>query len=117
MKIHRFLKSMFKDGKIRLYTTPGLSSILTDKNFQILRNLKLEDDGHYLWLPTEQLVALPRIQEVEVDGRSGLQNETLLIPIHDYIQLTQPFNHFSKYFSPILEGPPENFEVIEVNEA
>jgi hypothetical protein len=115
MKIERFLCGMFGDGKIYLLKTDGLNDVLTDKNFQYLRNLTLEYSDKYLWLPTEQVVALPHIENVEDDnGRTWVQNQTLLIPIHDYLQLTNPHQLLSKYFLPLLKEPPESLESLKV---
>lgn len=114
MKIQRFLYGMF-DGKICLLKTDGVNKILSDKNFQYLRNLQPEDSDKYLWLPTEQVVALPHIETVsDKDGRTWVQNQTLLIPIHDYIQLTNPIQALSKFFLPILDQPPESLEPLKV---
>lgn len=113
--IEQFLYGMFQ-GKISLLKTDGVNKILSDKNFQILRNLKMEDSDKYLWLPTEQIVALPRIVNVEdSNGRSWVQNHTILIPIHEYIQQTDPKKIFSKFFLPPLEEIPKNLEPIKVN--
>jgi hypothetical protein len=81
VKVERFLYGMF-NGKIYLLKTEGVNNLLSDKNFQFLRNLREEDSDKYLWLPTEQIVALPHIVKVEDDnGRSWVQNQTLLIKI------------------------------------
>ena len=89
--------------------------MLSEKNFQYLRNLKEEDCDKYLWLPTEQIIALPHIITVTDDnGRTWVQNQTLLIKIHDYLQLTDPYKLFSKFFLPSLGDLPENFEPIEI---
>ena len=100
MKIARFKYGMASDGKIILEKSDGLSDVLTDKNFQLLRELTEEDNENYLWLPTEQLVALPRITTVkDDDGRPFVQNETVLLPIHDYIQLTNPRQTLARFFN------------------
>lgn len=114
MKIERFLYGMI-DGKIYLLKTNGVNKLLSDKNFQYLRNLKEEDSDKYLWLPTEQVIALPHIKTVSDDnGRTWVQNQTLLIPIHDYIKLTKPHEIFHKFFESVLNKPPEVFERIKV---
>jgi len=112
MKIERFVYGMF-DGKICLFTTDGLNSVLSDKNFQRLRTLTVADDGKYLWLPTEQIIAFPHITMVDDDdGREFIQNKTLLVPIHDYLQLTNANEVLSKFF--VLDWDVENLESIEV---
>jgi hypothetical protein len=88
------------NGKIELTKSDSLSDVLTDQNFRYLRDLTVEDNGKYLWLPTEQLIALPHIKFVEdKDGRTFVQNETILISIHDYIELTNPNKTLQPYFS------------------
>lgn len=115
MRIQRFLYGMF-DGKICLLKTDGVNNILSDTNFQKLRKLTPEDSDKYLWLPTEQVVALPHIETVEDDdGRTWVQNQTLLIPIHDYIQLTNPIQLLSKFFLPVLAEVPKSLEPLEVS--
>lgn len=115
MKIERFLCGMF-NGKISLIKTDGLNDVLTDKNFQHLRSLGVEDSDRYLWLPTEQVVALPHIETVEDEnGRIWVQNETRLIKIHDYLQLTNPYKVLSNFpFLTPLDELPESLEPLEV---
>ena len=116
MKVERFLYGMF-DGKICLLKTDGVNKLLSDKNFQWLRNLRVEDSDKYLWLPTEQVVALPHIEKVsDENGRDWVQNQTLLIPIHDYIQCTNPYKLLSKFFLPILDELPGELEPIQVEQ-
>ena len=113
MKIERFFYGMI-DGKIILLKTNGLNKILSDRNFQFLRKLTPEDKNQW-WLPAEQIVALSHVETVEDDnGRTWVQNQTLLIPIHDYINLTKPEEVFHKYFEPTFQKSPEIFEPIEV---
>ena len=103
------------NGKIHLLKTNGVNDLLSDKNFQFLRNLSEENSDKYLWLPTEQIIALPHIITVADDnGRMWVQNQTLLINIHDYLQLTNPYQLFSKFFLPPLDELPEKLEPIEV---
>jgi len=114
MTIERFRYGMF-DGKIVLAKTDGLAAILSDKNFQRLRTLTEEDSGKYLWLPTEQLIALPHITTVEdKDGRTFVQNETLLIPVHDYIRLSNPNRLLASYFTSEWKSNPEKLEPIKI---
>jgi len=114
MKIERFLYGMI-DGKIWLLKTDGLNAILSDKNFQRLRDLTEEDNEQYLWLPTEQLVAFPHITIVtDKDGRSFVQNETLLIGIHDYIQLSDPKRLLAPYFNSEWKSVPEKLEPLTI---
>ena len=115
MKIERFKYGMFDDGKVWMPKTDGLNAILSDKNFQRLRELKVEDNEKYLWLPTEQLVAFPRISIVsDEDGRTFVRNETLLIGIHDYLRLSDPKRLLSPYFSSEWKSVPEKLEPIVI---
>jgi len=114
MKIERFRYGMF-DGKILLEKTDGVNAILTDKNFQRLRNLTEADNEKYLWLPTEQLIAFPHITMAEDKaGRTFVQNETLLIGIHDYIRLSNPNRLLSPYFNGEWKTIPEKLEPIKI---
>jgi hypothetical protein len=114
MKIQRFIFGMF-DGKVTLVKTDGVNQILSDKNFQYLRNLTPEDSDKYLWLQTEQVIAFPHITVTEdKNGRTFVQNETLLIPIHDYIQLTNPKQIFTNLFQN-RDSVPEKLEPLEID--
>jgi len=98
------------DGKIILLKTVRVNEIMSDTSLQFLRKLTHTDPTEW-WLSTEQVVALSHIEKVQDgDGRSWVQNQTLLIPIHDYIRLTR--DNFTKYFEPILNKLPEIFEPI-----
>jgi hypothetical protein len=104
------------NGRVELAKTNGVNQILSDQNFQFLRDLTLEDSDTYLWLPTEQIVALPHITTVQdKDGRTFVQNETFLIPIHDYIQLTNPTKIFSPHFHSNQQSIPEKLEPLEID--
>jgi len=114
VKVERFLYGLIGD-KIYLLKTDDVNDILSPKNLEILRNLTEEDSDKYLWLPTEQLIALPHIIKVSDDnGRTWVQNQTLLITIHDYLQFTDPHHLFKKYFLPRLTHLPEKFEPLEI---
>jgi hypothetical protein len=114
MKIERFFYGMI-DGKIYQFKTDYLRAVLSDKNFEALRNVTEEDSDKYLWFPSQQLVALPRIITVaDKDGRTWVQNQTLLIGIHDYLHMTNPSKHLSGFFVPELTEVPEVFEPLEV---
>lgn len=115
MKIERFLYGMF-NGKICLLKTDGVNTLLSDKNFQYLRNLTEADSNKYLWLPTEQIIALPHIITVQDEnGRTFVQNETLLIPIHDYIRLTDPNKFLSQFFNSEWKDIPEKLESLKID--
>ena len=117
MKIERFVFGMF-NGKIGLAKTDGVCDLITDVNFQYLRNLTETPETGYLWLPTEQVIAFPRITTVyDDDGRDFVQNQTLLVPIHDYIKLTRPKGIFDlPFFAEDYNFLPEILEPLEVNE-
>jgi len=115
MKIERFFYGMI-DGKIYQFKTDYLRAVLSDKNFESLRNVTEEDSDKYLWFPSQQLVALPRITTVaDKDGRTWVQNQTLFVGIHDYLRMTNPSKYLSKFFVPELKEVPEVFEPLEVN--
>lgn len=115
MKIERFVYGMF-NGKIYLLKTDGVDKILSYKNFYYLKNLTEMDNNKYLWLPTEQVVAVPHVTKVEDgDGRTWVQNQTLLIKIHDYLQLTNPHLTLAQFFLPLSDELPESFNPIIVN--
>lgn len=113
MKIERFFYGMV-DSKIILLKTKRVNEILSDENFQFLRNLTPEDNNQW-WLPAEQIVALSHIEAVDDDnGRTWVQNQTLLIPIRDYIKLTKPHEIFHRFFESVLDKAPEVFDPITI---
>ena len=115
MKIQRFFYGMVK-GKIMLFKTEGVNHILSDANFQFLRKLTPQDNNAW-WLPTEQVVAISNIQTVhDNDGRKWVQNETLLIPINDYIKLTKPHEKLGLLFQKTLNEEPKSYETITIEE-
>jgi len=112
MNVEYILYGMF-NGKICLLKTDNVNAIISDKNLEFLRKLRVEDSDQHWWLPTEQLVALPHVQAVkDENGRDWVQNHTLLIPLHDYIQITKHI--FDRYFLPILDEPPERLEPLHI---
>ena len=114
MKIERFFYGMV-DGKIILLKTDRVNEILSDANFQFLRKLTADDVNEW-WLPAEQIVALSHIETVNDDnGRTWVQNQTLLIPIHDYIKLTKPHNLFHRFFDPVILDTPKTFEALNID--
>jgi len=114
MKIEHFFYGMI-DGKITLLKTTGVSRLLQDKTFQRLRELREADSDIYLWLPTEQAIALPHITKVyDKAGREFIQNHTLLIGIHDYLRLTNPKNLLLPFILSPFQEVPETFEPIKV---
>ena len=118
MPIEHFLYALFPDGKLGLIKTSGVNKILTDKSMEFLR--KKTCNGEPYWLPTEQVVAIQHIEQAtDKDGREGVWNHTLLIPIGEYIRLTDPCKLFSKYFIPkisVFDKSPESLEPIKTGE-
>lgn len=115
MKIERFFYGMI-NGKICQLKTDYLRAVLSDKNFESLRHVTLEDSNKYLWFPSQQLVALPQVRTVsDDDGRTWVQNETLIIGIHDYLSMTDPNKYLSRFFVAELKEVPDSFEALEVN--
>jgi len=111
MKIERFFYGMV-NGKIILLKTKRVNEILSDENFQFLRRLTPNDNKQW-WLPAEQIITLSHIEEInDGDGRAWVQNQTLLIPIQDYIKLTKPHEIFCRFFEPALHELPKTFESI-----
>ncbi len=94
------------NDKIILLKTEGVS-------FQFLRKLTPQDNNLW-WLPTEQIVAVSNVHEVnDNNGREWVQNETFLIPIHDYLNLTKPHELFKNLFMATITEQPEKFEAVE----
>ncbi len=113
MKVERFFYGMVK-GKIVLLKTDGLNQILSDESFQFLRKLVPTDNNQW-WLPTEQIVAVSHVEEIDDDnGRTWVQNQTLLIPILNYIQLTKPYTILHEFFEPIMQEAPTTFNPVEI---
>jgi hypothetical protein len=105
------------NGKVTQMKTEGVNRILSDQNFQLLKNLTVADSDKYLWLPTEQIIAVPHITEaVDKAGRTFVRNETLLLLIHDFLKLTNPAQIFSHLFEDSDEIP-ENLEPLEIDES
>jgi len=48
------------------------------------------------------------------DGREWPQNQTLIIGIHEYMELTHPNQYLERLFLPVLKEVPETFEPLEV---
>ena len=114
MKIERFFYGMI-NGKIYLSKTDGVTKILSDQNFQFLRKLTPKDNDQW-WFPVEQVISVSHIEEVDDDdGRTWVQNQTLLIQIYDYIELTKPTELFQNFFEPILDAPPEKLKPINMH--
>jgi len=96
------------NGKIVLFKTPGVNRLVSDRNQAILRSLGAESNGKYHWLRTEQVIAFHYIEEVsDGNGRKWVVNHTLLIPIHDYIRLTNPFEKLDSLFIKGIHNPEE----------
>lgn len=116
--LEHFLFGLFPDeidgkDKIQLYASPGIRGVLSDRNYQILRELQQDSSHKHFWLPDEQVVALPHIETVEdSSGRTWTRNHTVVIPIHIYIQLTEPFQTFSSLFTEDLEKPENGLQQI-----
>ena len=104
MSIEHFFYGLL-DGKIVYLKSNGVNDLISDKNLQRLRTLTIKDSEHYLWLPTEQVIALPHITETaDQFGRKCIQNQTLLIPVHEYIQQSKPYQIFAEWFKSLKEG-------------
>lgn len=98
MPIESFLFALDKDGNYHYIKSHGVNQLLSDVNLQYLRQKRSNPKEPY-WLPTEQVVAIQLIDQVKDDyGRIGVWNHTLLIPIDEYIRLTNPYKLFSKHF-------------------
>jgi hypothetical protein len=116
VKIHRFFYGMV-NGKVTQMKTEGVNQILSDSNFQRLKSLGVEDSDKYLWLPTEQVIAVPHITEtVDKAGRKFVRNETLLIPIHEFLKFTDPALIFSPFFLDV-DDIPESLEPLEIDKS
>ena len=95
--IEAFIFGMF-DGTIIFMKSPGVNGLVSSQNQMFIRNLPIGESGKYLWLPTEQVVAYPTIKKVaDNNGRDFIQNQTLLVPIHDYLRITNANQTLSKY--------------------
>jgi hypothetical protein len=115
MKIEVFLYGMF-NGKIRLLKTGGVNTLLSAQNFFKLRNLKPEDSGKYLWLPTEQVIAYPYVVKVsDGDGREWVKNQTLLMTIHDYLHYTNANELMASFLISMPDEFPKCLEPINLD--
>jgi len=112
MPVEQFVYGMFPDGKIGVLKSPNVNNVLSDINFQILR--ANPNPREALWLETEQLVVVQFVDETsDRDGREWVWNHTFLIPIKEYIRITDPHQLFSKYVVS-KDKPPTNLESIEI---
>ena len=101
--IEGFVYGMFY-GKIRQFKTDGVDLVISDRNFERLKKLPISATGKCLWLPTEQVIALPLVKPVsDRDGREWIQNRTLLVPIHDYLNLSKADQIIPHYFSSVFK--------------
>ncbi len=113
MKVEAFFYGMIK-GKIVLLKTDSVTNIISDSSFQFLRKLTPQDNNVW-WLPTEQIVAISKIIEIDDnDGRTWVQNETFLVPISDYLKLTNPQSIFQKFFEIPVNDLPLSFEPLQI---
>jgi hypothetical protein len=116
MKIERIFYGMIK-GRIILQKTAGVNKLLSDANITYIRNLTVKDSDRYLYFKNEQVIALPKIINVfdEKSKRSWVQNETRLIAVHDYFELTNPSKVlFQNVPFTELTEEPDQFTVIIV---
>jgi hypothetical protein len=120
--LEHFLFGLFPDetdgkDKIQLYPSPNIYKVLTDRNYQILREFQPDSNGKYSWLPDEQAVALHHIEMVEdAAGRTWTRNHTLIVPIHVYLKLSNPFKKFKTYLKNDLEKPVDGLHSIVIDE-
>lgn len=111
MPIEQLFCALLPDGEMLFLKTPGVD-VLSDSNIQFLRKPPDDDGGPY-WLPKEQMVAVQRIERVQDrDGRHEIWNHTLLIPIQEYIMLTNPHRLLAKHFLSKSEYPPTELEAL-----
>lgn len=116
MKLEHFWYGLTNgDGNIFKRSNKVLST-LTPKNLEVLQGLKANKDFQVNWLPTEQIVAVSSVENAkDRDGRQGVTNHTLLIPIKQYLQITPQPNAVFKKMS-MFEVPVSNvLEPLEVN--
>lgn len=118
MKIERYFYGMFpKTGKIGELMTSNVRSLIGQKGIEYLKALRPEDSHRYIWFP-QGVIAYPVIIDVQDEregkgGRTWVQNQTLLMGIHDYIQATID-GVFTSHALPTLKDYPEEFKVITV---
>jgi hypothetical protein len=110
--MEQFLYALFHDERYRLLKSPGVHQLLTDQNYEVLRTRDTASRDP-LWLDTERVVAYQDIHPVNYgNGLTGIWNHTLLIPIREYIRLTNPFTAIQRFFFTHEDAVPDALATI-----
>jgi len=96
----------------KLYQTPNASKLLSKQNLQYLYHVgdNAEQEVYLqIWFPTENVLAVTYIRPVRDEyTRDGVWNHTILLPITDYLQLSQPITVLAPHFIREFAGEPLN---------
>lgn len=93
--MEQFLYALTQEGRYTLLKSPGISHLVSDMNFHLLR--KYPNAEEPLWLGTEQIVAVQFVEYPTVAYRGGLWNHTFLIPLREYIGAVSPHQLLAPY--------------------
>ena len=115
-----FVYALFDGIGYKLIKTRNVVRILGDRNVSYLAHLgdRLDGDAYIqIWWPTEKAVTVsyvsPRHDEY---GRKGVWNHTIILPIHDFLRLSQPATMLKAHFLPRLDVPPTSLSQIQIPE-
>jgi hypothetical protein len=110
MKIERVFYGMV-NGKMKFDKTDGVNRLLSDSSIEFIRNLKIDASNRYLYFKQEQVIAFPKIIKVfdEKSERAWIQNETRLLSVHDYFELSNVGGHLwqGDELNEVLEFPDQ----------
>jgi len=117
MEWQHFVYGLFNGYGYVLVKTDGVDTLLNEKMMQEL--CALREDRQFLWPPqypnTEHIISCSHIEKVEDDfRREGLFNSTILIPLNEYLQYTQPLRLVKPWFTAKSTHPPNKLSPIRV---
>lgn len=121
IKCEHFIYNLWPDEGYKLLKSLGVTSLISSDT---LRDLCLigeqvsSETIMEMWWHKEKVVTISFIRPTQdKDNRKGSWNHTIIIPIMDYLKLTQPKTIFAPYFIKELTEPPESLESITIGEA
>ena len=121
MPIERYLFALLPEDGYTVRKTMGLNNV-SDSSIEYLRRCPVSDKEYVYWLPDEQMVVVQRVEKnyefpdmpLGEQGRGGVWNSAALIPINDYLRLTNPVEILSQYLVPKSDKAPERLESVTV---
>lgn len=103
MPIERYLYALLPSGEYILDYTSGLDGFC-DETLEYIRTREV--GSHVYWLPLEQCVVRQLVESTDDrSGREGVWNSAAIIPINEYLQLTDPYALLEPYLIVKCENP------------